>query len=387
MHFTDRAGCGPAGLSKGPPRRRRCAGLMPVVALLGVAGVLLGARDVTRIIRPVCPDVHYPANPRSLYIAVSQYLNEAQVEPRNGRLTAVIAPSSAYRLSGGVAAHSFKLLKPGQYDRVIVMCPSHYAKFRGCSIASVQYYRTPFGDVPVDAPSVRELTWYPLFDLRSVVYRADLYQRGERAPLHEYEHGIEVQLPFLQLQLGEFKLLPIVVGHLEDHRGKFDAHALDMISEALRRVIDDRTLIVVSTNLTRYGPEFGYVPFRDDILRRLGQLDMEALDLILDRDAEGLREYGARTGNNFPGLIPILILLKALPPHVRGTVLNYDTTGRMSGDPRTSVSFVSLAFFDPTLEPPEQKPVKTLLSPASGQAVLPLEENSTPPAAGETPVE
>ncbi|HOJ34044.1 MAG TPA: AmmeMemoRadiSam system protein B [Candidatus Hydrogenedentes bacterium] len=348
--------------------------LIAAMILFVTAGVLVGAREAVRILKPVSPGVHYPANPRELYAAVTQYLNDATVEPRIGRLTAVVAPCSLYSLSGRIAAHDYKLLKPGQYDRVVVLTPSHYATFRGCSVASVQYYRTPLGDVPVDGASIRRLTWCPLFDIRSVVYRQELYQRGERTPLHEVEHGIEVQLPFLQIQLGEFTLVPVVVGTLTDHAGNFDGNGLNLIVKHLKGILGDRTLLVVSTNLTLYGPEYGYVPFRGDVVRELGKLDMELLDLILDRDVSGLLAYTKRTGNNFPGVVPILIMLGVLPPEARGTVLAYDTTARMSPGASSSVSFASVAFFDPQAKPPEEKPVRTLVSPK------PQEEPAPPTA-------
>jgi len=333
-----------------------------MVVLVGAMALVVGATTFTRVLRPTGAGTHYPSDPRHLYAAVSQYLNEADVKPRDYRLVGLIAPSSGLQFCGSVAGHAYKLLKPGQYDRVIVICPSHYAEFRGFSSASVQYYRTPFGDVPVDEPAVRKLCHSSLFSQRSVVYRQDLYARGSRVGLHEREHGIEVTLPFLQLQLGEFRLVPIVAGELQIAESGLDEKAVDSAVSTLRRVVTDRTLVVVSGNLTRVGLRYGYAPFRDNVAENVERLDAEALELIMNRDYSGFQEYIERTGNDLPARLPISVLMKLLPSRARGVLLDYDSLARRTTDATSSVSYAAVAFYDLARGPAEQRPVRTLLS-------------------------
>jgi len=285
---------------------------------------------------------------------VEQYLNEATVESRMGHLSALVVPCSVYPLSGKIAAYGYNLVKPGGYDRVIVLTPSHYAEFQGCSIAAVQFHKTSLGEVPVDGVAVRQIGFCPLFDIRSVIYREDLYRMRERTAIHELEHGIEVQLPFLQVRLGEFRLVPVVVGLFADRNGEVDTNAVDTVAKNLQKIMNERTLLVVSTNLTLYGADYGFEPFRDDVVRQINRLDMELIDTILDRDPQGLVDYVKQTGNRFVGINPLLVLLRTLPESARGTVLAYDTTARVSHDLRASVSFATLAFFDP--EPKTEPP-------------------------------
>ncbi len=332
-----------------------------------LAALLAGATTAAlRVRRPIGPGLYYPADPAQLYTAVSTYLNEAEVEPRAGRLVGLIVPSSAYQYSGAVAAHGYKLLKQGQYDRVIILTPFHKGSFRGGSIPSVDVYRTPFGDVPLDYDAITTLTYSSLYALRALVYRQGAGAIG-RGLLHEVEYGDEVQLPFLQLQLGEFKLVPIVVGQLQEKGSRFDTQGFNVMVERLRKVINDRTLIVTSSNFTQYGPEYAFTPFSEDIPKRLEALDTEAFNYITARDFEGFKDYVVRTRNLIPGRLPIAIMMEALPPDSVGVVLKYDTSGRLLNDWETSVSYAAIAFFDPTQPPAEQKPVKGILAKPAGE--------------------
>ena len=338
-----------------------------------------------RVRRMICAGLSYPRTAERLYAAVAQYLVEAPVEPRDRRMAAVIAPNSSFVFSGALDGYAFKHVKPGQYDRVVILSPSHYAKFRGLSIASVQYYQTPLGYVPLNCPLVRELTRSTLISLQSLSY-GKMIQRRDYVPRHEVEHGIEVLLPFLQVQLGQFELLPILVGDFEDHSGKFDVKALDSAARMLREVIDDRTLIVVSTNFTRYGGEYAYEPFRRDILRQIGRLDTEAFELVLNRDCDGLTRYVEETGNKLIGFTTLQLFMRLLPPRLVGTVLGYDTSGRQLGDPTSSVSYATIAFYDPDSPLPEQRPVPVTLDQPEAEeeaAAEPEEAEAPAPEEGE----
>jgi len=321
--------------------------------LLAVALALVGAQVTLRARRPIGPGVWYPADATQLRAAVEQYLNEADIIPLPGRFVACVAPQASYPVSGGVAACAFKPLKRGQFDRVIVMTASNYASFSGCSIPAVQLYRTPLGDIELDGPAIHQLTVSPYFSLRSVVYREEVYTDPEirRAALHEREHGIEVLLPFLQVQLGSFKLVPIVIGDLKTYRGETDDKAIERVAEELRGIIDDRTFVIVSTDFTRYGVVHDYTPFRQNILSNIAALDLEAFRLVEERDYVGFEEYLDKTQNPIGGRIPLLCLMKALNPTARGVMLRYDTSGRVTGNPERSISFAAIAFFEPTLPP------------------------------------
>ncbi|MDQ1255736.1 MAG: hypothetical protein QG656_330, partial [Candidatus Hydrogenedentes bacterium] len=320
-----------------------------IVALVLVAVSVLGVKSTIRIRPPVGPDKWYPAEPAKLQEAVDGYLAAAKVDLPERRIAACIAPISAYGFSGDVAAHAFKALKPGQYDRVIVLTASHYASFRGCSVPAVQGFQTPLGIVILDGPAIHKLTYCTLITTRSLRYE----KIQDRISVHEPEHGIEVLLPFLQTQLGFFKLVPIVVGDLLDYNGKLDDQAVATIARVLSEIIDDRTLVVVGSNFTHHGNAYSYRPFRENVLQGVEQLDQEAFQLILSKNEKGFEEYLERTKNTICGKTAISILLKLLPRKTEGYLLNYNISARKTNDLTNAVGYGALAFVDPTQPPPE----------------------------------
>jgi AmmeMemoRadiSam system protein B len=164
--------------------------------------------------------------------------------------------------------------------------------------------------------------------------------------LHERESTIEVVLPFLQARLGEFRLVPILAGDFVDYHKRFDENAVASVAERIREVVDDRTLIVVSSDFTHFGNNFSYRPFRENILENIEALDKEAFRLILKRDSPGFHMYLEETKNTICGKAAIEILLKLLPPTAQGRLLKYDVSARKTGDTRASISYASIVFTD-----------------------------------------
>jgi len=242
---------------------------------------------------------------------------------------ALILPHAGYRYSGAVAAAGVKLVQGRKYRRVVILGPAHRGGFHGLSIAGVDAYRTPLGLVPLDQDAIRRLR------------RSGLVTRD--ADAHREEHSIEMELPLLQRALAPgWKLVPILVGWL-DPGDPARAAAL------LRPLLDDRTLLVVSTDFTHYGPAYGYLPFPLDARtpERIESLDGGALRAILRKDADAFLRYRARTGITICGYRAVAILLRLLPPEARGRVIAHTTSGALTGDYRQSVSYYAIAFRSP----------------------------------------
>ncbi len=337
-------------------KRYHYAGPIVVAVIVAFAisqGTLAEQRSM-RIRQPVGPGTWYPADPAELRSSIQRHFDEAESIPVPGRVVACIVPHDKHELSGPVVAHALKPIQYGQYDRVIVLAPSNHHTFRGCSIAAVEAYRTPLGDVPVDTEVVQRLAMSSFISVRSVTYRDVATDANvRRTPLHEREHAIEVVLPYLQVRLGDFKLVPILVSEIEKLRGGVDDEAIAKLGRLFAKVIDARTLVVVCSDFTRYGGVFGYTPFRQDITENIGKLDYSAFDLIQNRDYGGFRAYVKETDTNITGITAILCLMKSLTQTSQGVLLGYDTSGHILDTPRKSVSYGGICFFDPTLPPPQ----------------------------------
>ena len=314
---------------------------MMILALVGP--LLMGYQGPTRVIQPISAGIWYPADREELRTTVQGYLDAAEAVAPGRRCVACIIPHAPYATAGSIAAAAVRQLEPGQYDRVIVLGAAQHSSFRGCSIPSVQAYRTPLGDVPLDGITVRELSRVPLFDIRSVHYKPKL----GRTEVHEIERTIEIVLPYLQVRLGSFRLIPLLVGDFVDFHGRPDENAYAVVVRALKDLMNDRTLIVVSSCFTHFGNNFSYRPFREYIVDGIERLDRTAFDLILERDYPAYRAYLDQTRNTIDGKNAIAILLKLLPRFLEGKLLSYEMSARMTGNTKSSISYAAIAFFEP----------------------------------------
>ena len=171
----------------------------------------------------------YPGDPRELSTTVEQYLDEAQVEP-GPQPKALIVPHAGYIYSGPVAASAYARLRPyrERITRVILLGPCHRVAVRGLALSGADVFRTPLGDVPLDKEVMTGL------DLPAVEVFDDT---------HAFEHSLEVHLPFLQILLDDFTLVPLVVGNAGNETV---AEVLDVLWGG------PETLIVISSDLSHY---------------------------------------------------------------------------------------------------------------------------------------
>jgi AmmeMemoRadiSam system protein B len=179
---------------------------------------------------PAVAGSFYPDRPDRLSASVEGFLAEAETRPA-GRAKAVIAPHAGYRYSGPVAGRAFAALRPGAAGirRVVVIGPAHFVPVRGLAVPAAAAFRTPLGDVPLDRAAIEAM-----LDLPQV--------RLADAP-HQGEHALEVELPFLQIILGSFSLVPLLVGQ---------AHPAEVAEILARLWGGDETAIVVSSDLSHY---------------------------------------------------------------------------------------------------------------------------------------
>ena len=172
----------------------------------------------------------YEADPAHLQHHVDELLNaaSAQSEALPG---ALIVPHAGYIYSGQTAACAYKCLltDPGQVKRVLLIGPAHRVYVDGMAIPSVERFNTPLGDIPLDREALDLIGDLPGVEVSDEA--------------HRQEHSLEVQLPFLQSVLGDFSLVPVVVGGA---RAEQVAAVIDTLcSEA-------GTLLIISSDLSHF---------------------------------------------------------------------------------------------------------------------------------------
>lgn len=175
----------------------------------------------------------YPGDRAALAEEVSRYLAGAAPGAQEAPPKAIIAPHAGYIYSGPVAASIYARLAPlrGKVRRVVLAGPAHRVYVRGAAVPSVEAFASPLGAVTLDAAALGALRGLPFVEV------------NDRA--HALEHSLEVHVPFLQSVLGEFALVPIVVG--------------ECTPREMARIYDllwggEETLIVVSSDLSHYLP-------------------------------------------------------------------------------------------------------------------------------------
>lgn len=184
---------------------------------------------MSRVRQPAVAGMFYPDDPAQLRQQIKDLLDQA--EPGEDIPKAIIAPHAGYIYSGSIAANAYAQLKSvaDRIRRVVLLGPSHRVPFHGLAAPSTDTFRTPLGDVALDTEALAALERFPQVQIRD--------------DAHAWEHSLEVQLPFLQTVLPNFKLIPLVVG---------DA-TYEEVSEVLDSLWgDEATLVVISSDLSHY---------------------------------------------------------------------------------------------------------------------------------------
>lgn len=252
----------------------------------------------------------YPTEPNQLTNELKTYFDLAQTYFSTAidahAVKALIVPHAGYYFSGLCAATAYQTLinhadkhkKNNHYTRVIILAPSHTSFFNGVSLPSYTVYRTALGDIPVDVETIKALRNHELF-------------RGS-SEAHDKEHAIEVQLPFLQHTLTDFSIVPLIVGHLRDDRPF-------VIAKELKKYIDDRTLIVISSDFVHQGKSFEYQPFSKDIIDMTRYIDSLAVQSLCLQSYSAFETMLKQTGATICGQEALKILLALCEQRALGT--------------------------------------------------------------------
>ncbi len=194
----------------------------------------------------------YPSDPGKLTAMMDGMLARASLPAIDGKIVAVVAPHAGYPYSGPVAAYSYAALKGHKYARVVVIAPSHYEAFNFTSVYDGDAYVTPLGVVPVDKEFAQKLA--------KMNGSIRLSERGHKATAQGAEHALEVQLPWLQRVLGNFTLVPIVMGD-QSYGGSralgvalaklIEKESGSTVQQGAENAAGD-TLIVASSDLSHY---------------------------------------------------------------------------------------------------------------------------------------
>lgn len=267
---------------------------------------------MTLIRPPAVAGSFYAADPATLSRDIQGFLSavaEGAPVSHDAPPKAVIVPHAGYVYSGPVAAVAYARLAPlkGIVKRVVLLGPCHRVPVLGLALTSADSFLTPLGTVPVDHGLDETLLALPQVDVFDAT--------------HAMEHSLEVQLPFLQTVLGDFQLLPLVVGDATP------TQVADVLEAAWG---GPETLIVISSDLSHY---LDY-----DTARQLDQQTCHAIE-TLDGAAIGRDQACGRT--------PVKGLLEVARRHgLSVETLDLRNSGDTAGPRNQVVGYGAWAFWE-----------------------------------------
>lgn len=243
----------------------------------------------------------YPGNPEGLKKSIQQYFDKIPVEKMSGQIVGLISPHAGYAYSGQVAAYGYQQLIGKTFDVVVILSPMHQMSYGKYTVHSASNYVTPLGKVPVYQDFLRALS--------------------EDIPLHfvdrDSEHSIEIQLPFLQITLNPFLLVPIMIG-------SGDFQGCEDLIEGLARLLKSISCLVVASSDLHHIPDYHQVK----------EKDAEVIEVIETFDLNQIRETLHQDDCSVCGRLPIYITLSVLK-QLGATdviVLNQANSGDITGD-------------------------------------------------------
>ena len=259
--------------------------------------------------KPAVAGTFYPRDKYELIKQIDEFLDSVIVK-NYGDPIGFVCPHAGYIYSGFTAAHSFKYLKDREYEKVIILAPSHYDGYGGITTWNGTGIETPLGIVETDDSDKLEK------------YGVQKSHLG-----FGKEHSLEVELPFLQKVLKPgWKLVPLVMGFQ-------DTETIRLGKNILESYMDKKNLILISSDLSHYHP---YDRAKTIDGHFLNFIELDRIQDLQDAHDNGLVEAC--------GFGPIMSFLKL---DIKPKILDYRNSGDTAGDRNRVVGYTSIgAFWD-----------------------------------------
>lgn len=294
-----------------------------ITTILSIACLFLSASALAECRDSVFAGAFYPESATLLKKMAGEYIANAKVEKDGlpqGQLMGIISPHAGYPYSGPVAGYAYKLLEGQTFDTVIVLGPNHrLVGFNSVSVWNKGSFKTPLGEIPID------------IEMADAIIKENPTKFIFHPNAHSQEHSIEVQLPFLQIALKDFKLVPIVVGDYSQNTCK------ELASAIFKSIGNKKVLIVASTDLSH-----------DKLYDKAVTMDKLGLGYAVNLDIDSLAKAERDGKTEMCGYGPVLILLYAAKEMgcTEGILLKYANSGDTTNDKNGRiVGYGAVAFF------------------------------------------
>lgn len=265
---------------------------------------------------PAVAGMFYPANPNQLKDELLLLFDTAKLGTRYENVIGMVSPHAGYIYSGKTAAYGYNALKNKEYRTVVIISPSHREYFPGISVYNGDAYRSPLGETPVNKKFSREL-----------VSNSKIIFEGVQG--HRAEHAVEVQIPFLQMILEDFSIIPVVMG---------DQHSVYVteLANRLANLADEHTLIVASSDLSHFYSRKEADRLDSIVEKRINQFEYDKLQT--DLDTNRCEACGG-------GAIVAMMKAASIIKKKNSKVLNRTDSGYVTGDDSEVVGYLSAVVY------------------------------------------
>lgn len=301
---------------------------------------------------PVVSGQFYPASPSQLKAMIEGLVDEKAVKEE---VIGLVSPHAGYIYSGRVAGAAISKIK--FKDTFIIMGPNHTGMGKPCSIMTEGVWKTPLGEVEIDS------------ELGKRILATSSYLQEDYAA-HQYEHSIEVQLPFLQYFKPDIRIVPIILAYSSGAVYK-------EIGREIAKAIKDsnkEVVIIASSDMTHYEPQ-------ESAQRK----DMQAIEAILDLNEDELLRRIDELDISMCGYAPAVSLISAAKElgATRAELVKYQTSGDTSGDYASVVGYAGVII---TAMHPIARLAKKTVEAYVKEGKTPQPEELTPEMRGRTGV-
>ena len=246
---------------------------------------------------------------------ILEYFRNVPDETIDGEILGLISPHAGYAYSGQVAAHGYKAVMGQSIELVIILAPMHRGFGESYVITSANAYETPLGLIPVDLNAVETIS--KMIDVKFVK--------------EDSEHSLEIQLPFLQVSLNQFKLLPILVGYGDVFEG-------EELIKPLLSIMENKNSIIIASSDLHHIPDY----------RQVKKEDQKVVDTLKTLNLKKIRSVLNDNDCSVCGKVPICLTMEVA--NKKGLnqlkVLSFKNSGDVTGEKGTgqyTVGYLSAA--------------------------------------------
>ena len=272
---------------------------------------------MNKIRRCIVDGMFYPENKRELSKSINKYLKVKENFHDADRIIGIIAPHAGYYYSGQCAGYAYKAIKSKNYKTAIIIAPSHKFNHFSFSVGTYESYETPLGNYPVNEDIAEKILENPNF----VFY----------PEVHNVEHSIEVQIPFLQIVKPDCDFVPILIGEQSLENSK-------ILADEIYNLIKDKPkdfLIICSSDLSHYHPAEDAYALDKLLMRYIGKLNIDLM--IMDYSHHKVEACG------IGGILTMMLLAEKMDLKVEH--LKYMTSGDVSGETSQVVGYLASVIY------------------------------------------